>query len=71
MGMSTSSVLRCADLQDGIDFEIERERVNMLIAEKMSKMEENGTLDSPTDEDLAELRSLEALRGNHLDPDPK
>lgn len=64
MGMGTSSVLRSADLQDGIDFEVGRERVNLMVAKKIRQMSEAGTLYHPTDEDLAELRRLEALRGN-------
>lgn len=64
MTASNPAVLKCANLQDGIDFEIERERIGMRIAERIAMMNKAGRLFSPSDEDLAELRRLEALRGN-------
>ncbi|MEG1097817.1 MAG: hypothetical protein RSA89_03615 [Raoultibacter sp.] len=64
MSPQASVALRSANLQDGIDFEIARERVNMMIAQKISDMRDKGTLLDPSIEDKAELRSLEALRGN-------
>lgn len=62
--MRVSSKLKSADLQDGIDYEISQERVNMMIAGRIGEMSRAGRLLNPTSEDLAELRRLEALRGN-------
>lgn len=64
MSPQASAVLRSANLQDGIEYEIEHERVSMLIAKKIRAMAEGGTLASPSAEDIAELRELEARRGN-------
>lgn len=64
MTTQTSATLRSADLQDGIDFEIARERINLMIAKRIREMNEAGRLTSPSEEDATELRKLEALRGN-------
>ena len=50
-----------ADIQDGIDYEVRREIVNMKIAEKISEMFKDGVRD-PTEEEIIELRQLAASR---------
>lgn len=61
---TTSSVLKSANLQPGIDYEIRQERIGMQIAKKIAEMSRAGRLGSPNEDDLAEIRRLETLRGN-------
>jgi hypothetical protein len=56
--------LRCADLADGIRYEIEREEYTMAMAKIMHKMDVEGTLDCPPEEDLAELQRLAKARND-------
>ncbi|MDR1089063.1 MAG: hypothetical protein LBL23_07325 [Coriobacteriales bacterium] len=49
-------------LQDGIDYEVKREIVNMKISEKTSKRFKNEVFEKPSDEDIAELQRLAASR---------
>jgi hypothetical protein len=55
-------IIRSADLQEGIEYEVKREIVNMKIAKKIDKMHKDGSLYNPSDEDIAELRQLVASR---------
>jgi hypothetical protein len=54
--------IRSANLQDGIEYEVKRELVNMKISKKVSEMCKNGSYRNPSESDLAELRQLAASR---------
>jgi hypothetical protein len=54
--------IRSANLQDGIDYEVRREIVNMKISEKVAEMFKDGLHYKPSEEDIAELRRLAASR---------
>jgi hypothetical protein len=61
-GKSQPLIIRSADLQAGIEYEVKREIVNMKISDKVAEMCEKGTYLNPSKEDLAELRRLAASR---------
>jgi hypothetical protein len=54
--------IRSANLQEGIDYEVACELVNMRMSKKISELVKNGTYDNPSEADIAELRALAASR---------
>jgi hypothetical protein len=56
--------LRCADLADGILYEIARDEYTMAIAKIVHRMDMEGTLECPSEEDLAEMQRLTKARND-------
>jgi hypothetical protein len=54
--------IRSANLQEGIDYEVACELVNMRISKKVAELVKAGTYDNPSEADMAELRALVASR---------